>query len=65
MRTQDLTKVDIVRLGRKIGAPVERIWSCYYGRRQECWECESCARLERALREAESWEWFCTHHVCP
>jgi len=63
--TQDLTKAEIVRLGREIGAPIDSIWSCYCGGRQECWECESCARLERALREAESWEWFCTHHVCP
>jgi 7-cyano-7-deazaguanine synthase len=63
--TQDLAKVDIARLGREIGAPVECIWSCYRGRKQECWECESCARLERALREAELWEWFCTHHVSP
>ncbi|MBN1458635.1 MAG: 7-cyano-7-deazaguanine synthase QueC [Armatimonadetes bacterium] len=63
--TQDLAKADIVRLGREIGAPIECIWSCYCGKRQECWECESCARLERALREANSWEWFCTHRVCP
>jgi len=63
--TQDLTKTDIVRLGREIDAPIAGIWSCYCGEPQECWRCESCARLERALREAGAWEWFHTHRITP
>ncbi len=56
--TQDLVKADIVRLGREIEAPLSCVWSCYRGEREQCWRCESCARLERALREAGAWEWF-------
>lgn len=63
--TQDLTKAEIVRMGRAIEAPLSTIWSCYGGSRQECWECESCARLERALREAGAWEWFQTNRIVP
>ncbi len=63
--TLDLTKTEIVRMGREIKAPLESVWSCYRGQRQECWECESCARLERALREAGAWEWFHTHRITP
>ncbi len=63
--TGDLRKADIVRLGRETGAPLASIWSCYHGEHQECWECESCARLERALKEADAWEWFHTHRILP
>jgi 7-cyano-7-deazaguanine synthase len=56
--TQDLTKAEIVRLGRKIGAPLHLVWSCYRGGMEHCWHCESCARLERALREGDAWDWF-------
>jgi 7-cyano-7-deazaguanine synthase len=56
--TQKLDKAAIVRLGRKIHAPICRVWSCYRGSREQCWRCESCLRLERALRETGNWEWF-------
>jgi 7-cyano-7-deazaguanine synthase len=59
--TQDLSKTEIVKLGRKIGAPLGSVWSCYTGGREDCWECESCARLARALKEAGAWEWFHTN----
>lgn len=56
--TQDLHKADIVRLGRRVGAPLPLLWSCYGPGPRHCWRCESCARLERALRQADAWEWF-------
>jgi 7-cyano-7-deazaguanine synthase len=56
--TQPLAKPEIVRLGREIGAPLELIWACYRGGEEHCGECESCARLERALRAAGAWGWF-------
>lgn len=56
--TQELAKTEIVRLGRQIGAPITSVWSCYLGYSEHCWRCESCARLERGLREAGAWEWF-------
>ncbi len=63
--THDLTKVEIVRMGREIGAPLPLVWSCYHGGSEHCWECESCARLERALRAAEAWEWFHAQRMVP
>jgi 7-cyano-7-deazaguanine synthase len=63
--TIDLRKADIVRLGRSIDAPIPSLWSCYRGEAEHCWRCESCARLERALREAEAWQWFHTHRLLP
>ncbi len=63
--TQDLTKRDIVRLGRSIDAPLACIWSCYLGDREHCGRCESCARLERALRDAGAWQWFNLHRATP
>jgi 7-cyano-7-deazaguanine synthase len=56
--TQHLTKVEIVQMGRWIEAPLELIWSCYRGRSEHCWECESCQRLKRALIDSGSWDWF-------
>jgi 7-cyano-7-deazaguanine synthase len=56
--TQALDKAAIVRLGREIGAPLPLVWSCYHGGAEPCGRCESCARLERALRAAGAWEWF-------
>lgn len=52
--TAKLTKTGIVRLGVKLGAPVRHAWSCYGEGPGMCGECESCARLVRALREADA-----------
>jgi len=46
--TQNLEKEEIYRLGEKIGAPLDLIWSCYYGGNEMCGKCESCLRLIRA-----------------
>ncbi|MBI4879340.1 MAG: 7-cyano-7-deazaguanine synthase QueC [Planctomycetes bacterium] len=56
--TLGLDKGEIVRLGYEIGAPLRQVWSCYAGGRRHCWHCESCRRLERALRAAGMWERF-------
>ena len=50
--TGRLRKVDIVRLGASIGAPLDLVWSCYEGGALPCGTCESCARLRRAAEEA-------------
>jgi len=50
--TQDLTKREIVALGRKLGAPLEHVWSCYCPGPRACGECESCLRLARAMERA-------------
>jgi 7-cyano-7-deazaguanine synthase len=63
--TQHLTKTDIVRLGREIGAPLAAVWSCYLGGLDHCGRCESCARLRRALQESGAWEWFHAQRIVP
>lgn len=51
-------KGDIVRMGLGIDAPLPHVWSCYRTGSDPCWTCESCRRLERALRQAGALEWF-------
>jgi 7-cyano-7-deazaguanine synthase len=47
--TGDLDKRGIVRLGRRLGAPIDLVWPCYEGGRRWCGRCESCLRSLRAL----------------
>jgi 7-cyano-7-deazaguanine synthase len=49
--TIDLDKTGIVRLGRRLRAPLGHIWPCYEGGKQWCGSCESCLRSLRALHE--------------
>jgi 7-cyano-7-deazaguanine synthase len=46
--TAALEKPAIVRLGRRLGAPLEHVWPCYEGGRSWCRRCESCLRSLRA-----------------
>jgi 7-cyano-7-deazaguanine synthase len=56
--TAEMTKVEIVRLGLRLGAPLDLVWACYEGGRGHCLRCESCLRLRRALEAAGVWdEW--------
>ncbi|MFZ5632225.1 MAG: 7-cyano-7-deazaguanine synthase QueC [Bacillota bacterium] len=48
--TQMLDKVEIVRLGKRLGAPLQHVWPCYHGGDQICGRCESCKRYLRALQ---------------
>ncbi len=52
--TAALDKVEIVRLGRRIGAPLDLVWPCYEGGAEPCGTCESCRRFERAARPADA-----------
>jgi 7-cyano-7-deazaguanine synthase len=54
--TRDLDKAGIVRLGLDLDAPLHRVWSCYEAGPGHCFRCESCRRLERALRAEEVWD---------
>ncbi len=49
--TTDLTKPEIVKLGRKLGVPFDLVWTCYFGGEKPCGQCESCQRLARALAQ--------------
>jgi len=47
-----LRKVDIVRRGRELGAPLEFSWSCYEREDQACGLCGSCRLRRQAFRQA-------------
>ncbi len=48
--TTDLTKPQIVKLGRKLKVPFDLIWTCYFGDEKQCGRCESCLRFDRAQK---------------
>jgi 7-cyano-7-deazaguanine synthase len=45
-------KAGIIRLGRKLGAPLELTWSCYKGGARPCGVCDSCLFRAKGFREA-------------
>jgi 7-cyano-7-deazaguanine synthase len=47
-----LDKKGIVRLARRVGAPLELTWSCYAGGARPCGACDSCRLREKGFREA-------------
>ena len=47
-----LRKVEIVKLGLELGAPLKLSWSCYSREDQACGVCESCVLRLRAFAEA-------------
>jgi len=47
-----LTKAEIVKLGRKLGVPFERTWSCYLGGKTPCGQCDSCLLRAKGFQEA-------------
>lgn len=46
------SKADIVRLGKKLGAPLGLTWSCYSGGAKACGHCDSCLLRLKGFREA-------------
>ncbi|MFC1560103.1 7-cyano-7-deazaguanine synthase QueC [Candidatus Margulisiibacteriota bacterium] len=47
--TQFLDKKKIVKLGMKLGAPLQFVYSCYEGGPKMCDRCESCIRFKSAF----------------
>ena len=47
-----LTKVDIVRLGARLGVPYELTWSCYRGEDLHCGTCGTCRERINAFVRA-------------
>jgi 7-cyano-7-deazaguanine synthase len=43
------TKLDVVRLGVKLGVPFDRTWSCYRAGPEPCDECLACRERREAL----------------
>lgn len=50
--TTDLMKSDIVKLGKKMDAPFDMMWPCYFDGDNLCGQCESCQRFNKAMEEA-------------
>lgn len=50
--TGAMTKVEIVKLGVEVAAPLDLVYSCYRSNADQrmCGQCQSCARLKAALR---------------
>ena len=46
----DSSKREIYKLGLKLGAPLEHVYSCYLGGKKMCGKCASCKRLIRASK---------------
>jgi len=45
-------KSQIIRMGNKLGVPIELTWSCYEGKARPCRKCDSCYYREKGFREA-------------
>lgn len=52
--TTDLTKTEIVTLGRRLKVPFDMVWTCYFGGEKQCGRCESCQRFARAQKVPSS-----------
>lgn len=47
-----LSKKDIVKLAIKLKAPLKYTWSCYYGGKKPCGNCDSCKLRAKGFEEA-------------
>ncbi len=47
-----LSKAEIVAAGRRLGAPLEKTWSCYRGGGKACGTCDSCLLRLKGFAEA-------------
>jgi 7-cyano-7-deazaguanine synthase len=45
----NMTKAQIIRLGMKLGAPLELTWSCYKGGKKPCGVCDSCRLRQKGF----------------
>jgi 7-cyano-7-deazaguanine synthase len=48
----DLHKVDLLRMGQKLGVDYGHTWSCYRGGETPCATCPTCVERAQAFREA-------------
>ena len=49
----EMNKVDIVKKGEEVNAPMHLSYSCYVGEEKHCGTCESCKRRKRAFVNAD------------
>jgi 7-cyano-7-deazaguanine synthase len=48
----DLTKAQIIKLGRDLNAPIHLTWSCYRGGERACGRCDSCLLRLKGFEDA-------------
>jgi 7-cyano-7-deazaguanine synthase len=48
----DLSKAEIVRKGKELGAPLHLTWSCYRDGEKACGRCDSCRLRLKGFKEA-------------
>ncbi|MFN7064561.1 MAG: 7-cyano-7-deazaguanine synthase QueC [Aquificaceae bacterium] len=46
-----MSKLDIARLGKRLGVPFEKTYSCYMGTEPPCGVCATCLQREEALSQ--------------
>ena len=47
-----LDKVEVVRLGNRLGVPYELTWTCYYSGKSPCRKCQACILRKSAFQKA-------------
>ncbi|KQM10813.1 MAG: 7-cyano-7-deazaguanine synthase QueC [Candidatus Methanomethylophilaceae archaeon] len=48
----EMSKAEIVKLGKALGAPLHLTWSCYEGGEKACGRCDSCILRLKGFEEA-------------
>lgn len=58
-----LNKKEIVLLGKRLGVPFEKTWSCYLGGGFPCGQCDSCLLRAKGFKEAGLQDPLLTHEI--